>query len=427
MWYTGLPWPKPKPKFPENLNLRDLFPHAPMTIFPFTEDFNDIWDRAKRPHEIGVIGNYGGNCVKNASNPENAAKYLSNVPFFFSVNIFQNETTEGFADIVLPDCHFLESTNALQSITYFFNHSTSLDDWTYPVRQAVVEPEYERKEVVDILSELANRIGIRKEFNGMLDNYVSMKMAKWVCVDSDGAVVKGDEDISLKELSDRTLKWLVGKDRGLEWFRENQFITWKKKVEEAYWRWFIDARAPVYLEFLEHDRPVLEDLGKQLGIDMQWERYTGTIGYFPSSLYSKDIPAEYDMVVFSFKDAAVAGSVSPQNPWLNEILATNPYTYNLMINEETAKKKKIKDGDMATVENPEGDKVTGRVKLMKGIHRQTIGCCGHLGSWAKGKPLARGKGVNMNTLLRLTHKHLCPITLAPETSWRVKIYKAKGE
>jgi molybdopterin-containing oxidoreductase family molybdopterin binding subunit len=427
MWYTGLPWPKPKPTNPQLLNLRDMFPHAPMTIFPFTEDFQDIWDKAGRPHEAEVIGNFGGNCVKNASNPETAAKFLSKVPFFWSVNIFHNETTEGFADIVLPDCHFLESTNALQSITYFFNHSTAMDDWTYPVRQAVVEPKYERKEVVDILFELANRLGIRKEFNDMLDNYVTMKMAKWECVESDCAIVKDDEDISLHEFSDRTLKYLFGPEKGLEWFKKNQFITWKKKVEEAYWRWFIDARAPIYLEFLEHDRDLLRNLGEKVGIEMEWERYAGPIGYARSILYSDDIPAEFDMIVFSFKDIGVTGSVSPQNPWLNEVLSTNPYTYNLMMNTETAKNKGISDGDFIVLENPESDTVTGRVKLMKGIHQQTVGCCGHLGSWAKGKPLARGKGVNMNTLMRLTHRHLCPITLAPETCWRVKIYKAKGD
>jgi molybdopterin-containing oxidoreductase family molybdopterin binding subunit len=427
MWYTGLPWPKPKPTNPQFLNLRDMFPHAPMTIFPFTEDFQDIWDKAGRPHEAEVIGNFGGNCVKNASNPDNAAKFLSEVPFFWSVNIFHNETTEGFADIVLPDCHFLESTNALQSITYFFNHSTAMDDWTYPVRQAVVEPQHERKEVVDILFELANRLGIRKEFNDMLDNYVTMKMAKWECIESDCAIVKEDEDISLHEFSDRTLKYLFGPEKGLEWFKKNQFITWKKKVEEAYWRWFIDARAPIYLEFLEHDRDLLRNLGQKVGIEMEWERYAGPIGYARSILYSDDIPAEFDMIVFSFKDIGVTGSVSPQNPWLNEVLSTNPYTYNLMMNTETAKNKGISDGDFIVLENPESDTVTGRVKLMKGIHQQTVGCCGHLGSWAKGKPVARGKGVNMNTLLRLTHKHLCPITLAPETCWRVKIYKAKGD
>ena len=427
MWYTGLPWPKPKPTNPQFLNLRDMFPHAPMTIFPFTEDFQDIWDKAGRPHEAEVIGNFGGNCVKNASNPDNAAKFLTNVPFFWSVNIFHNETTEGFADIVLPDCHFLESTNALQSITYFFNHSTAMDDWTYPVRQAVVEPKYERREVVDILFELANRLDIRKEFNDMLDNYVTMKMAKWECVESDCAIVKDDEDISLHEFSDRTLKYLFGPEKGLEWFKKNQFITWKKKVEEAYWRWFNDARAPIYLEFLEHDRDLLRNLGEKVGIEMEWERYAGPIGYARSILYSDDIPAEFDMVVFSFKDIGVTGSVSPQNPWLNEVLFTNPYSYNLMMNTETAKNKGISDGDIIVLENPENDTVTGRVKLMKGIHQQTVGCCGHLGSWAKGKPVARGKGVNMNTLMRLTHKHLCPITLAPETSWRVKIYKAKGD
>ena len=104
----------------------------------------------------------------------------------------------------------------------------------------------------------------------------------------------------------------------------------------------------------------------------------------------------------------------------------NPYTYSLMLNEETARNKGLKERDFVTVENPEGDKITGRIKLMKGIHPQTIGCCGMLGSWARGKPVASGKGVNMNTLLRLTHKHLCPITLAPETSWRVKVYKIRG-
>jgi len=427
MWYTGLPWPKPKPSLPQNLNLRDMFPHAPMTIFPFTEDFQDIWEKAGRPHEAEVIGNFAGNCVKNASNPGNAAKFLSQVPFFWSVNIFHNETTEGFADIVLPDCHFLESTNALQSITYFFNHATALDNWTYPVRQAVVDPQYERKEVVDILFELANRTGIRSQFNAMLDNYISMKMAKWVMAESDGAVIKDDEDISIREVSDRALKWMFGEKYDLAWFRENHFITWEKKVEEAYWRWFIDARAPIYLEFLVHDRPVMEELGKKVGIEMEWERYTGPIGYFRSILYSDEIPPEYDLVVFSFKDIAITGSVSPQNPWLDEVLSTNPYSYNLMMNTESAKKRGIQDGDSVTMENPEGDKVTGKVKLMKGIHAQTVGCCGHLGSWARGKPVARGKGVNMNTLMRLTHKHLCPITLAPETCWRIKVYKAKGE
>jgi len=399
-----------------------------MTIFPYIDDFEEIWNKAGRPHEVDVVGNFGGNVVKNACNPESAARFLSKVPFMFSISIAHNETTEGFADIVLPDCHFLESTNALQGITYFFNYPTGLDDWGYHPRMAAVEPKYERREVVDILFELANRVGIREEYNAFLDNYVSMRLAKWEITVPEGAVVKGDEKISLREFSDRTLKYLFGQERGLDWFKEHGFITWKKRVEETYWRWFINARAPLYFEFLEHDRELIKELAEKVGIHMDWERFTGLVSYFPSVLYTDVGPdSEFDMIAFSFKDIGVTGSLAPQNPWMDEVLSTNPYTYNLMMNMETAKKKGLREGDIICLENIKGDKITGKLKLMKGIHPKTIGCCGHLGSWARGKPLARGKGVNFNTLLRLTHKDLCPITLAPETAARVKIYKVGGD
>ena len=428
MWYTGLPWPKPAPAIPQHLNLRDLFPHAPMTIFPFTEDFEDIWEKAGKPHEVAVVANFGGNCAKNAAKPEYAERFLSKVPFFFSINIFHNETTEGFADIVLPDCHFLESCNALQAITYFFNHSTGMEPWTYPVRMNVVEPKYERREYVDILFDLADRIGMRKEYNAFLDNYITMEMAKWVCADSQCAVLGEDEKINLRELSDRTLTYLFGPGKGLEWFRENRFITWEKKVEEAYWRWFIDARAPIYFEFLEHDRELLRRLAGRVGIEMDWERYQGVLSYAPSVLYTnEEEDAGCDLVMFSFKDIAVTGSVSPQNPWLDECLINNPYSYNVIMNTDTARAKGLKDGDLVCIENAGSDRIKGQLKTMQGIHPQALGCCGHLGSWARGKPVAKGKGINMNALLKVTHKDLCPITLAPETCVRVKVYKIDGE
>jgi molybdopterin-containing oxidoreductase family molybdopterin binding subunit len=428
MWYTGATWPKPRPAFPQRVNLNDMFPHAPMTIFPFTDDWEGIWEKVGHPYDIDVLANFGGNAAKNASNPEIAARFLSKIPFFFSINIFHNETTEGFADIVLPDCHFLESTNSLVGITYFFNYPTGLDDWSFHIRMPVVEPQYERREQADILFELANRIGIGEQYNAFIDNYVSMRMAKWEATVAEGAIVKGDEKVSLKEISDRALKYLFGEEQGLEWFKEHGFISWKKKPEETYWRWFIDARAPIYFEFLEHDREPVKEIGEKVGINMEWERYTPLISYFPSILYTEVSPeSEYDMVAFSFKDIAMTGSTVAQNPWMDEVNIANPYVYNLMMNMETAKRKGIKEGDIITLENTKGDKITGRVKLMKGIHHQTIGCCGHLGSWARGKPIARGKGVNLNTLLRLTHKHLCPVTLAPETAARVKVYKAGGD
>ena len=38
--------------------------------------------------------------------------------------------------------------------------------------------------------------------------------------------------------------------------------------------------------------------------------------------------------------------IPAENPWLDEITATNPYTYNVMMNIETAKKTGVKEGDI---------------------------------------------------------------------------------
>jgi molybdopterin-containing oxidoreductase family molybdopterin binding subunit len=428
MWFTRVPWPPVKPKVVPQTNLCDIFTHAPMSIYPLADDFEDIWDKLGHPYDVDVVAIYGANIVKNACNPETAARILSKVPFIWSINTAHNETTEGFADIVLPDCHFLESCNAFASITYFFNYPMGLDDWAFHCRMPAVEPQYERRELVDILYELANRLGFRDEYNNFLDNFTSMRLSKWeVGVKAEGTIIKAEDRISARETSDRILKFLFGEERGVDWFKEHGFASWKKRPEETYWRWFINARVPIYQEFLEDDREPIKELAEKAGIHMQWERYTALLSYFPSVLYTEVSPdSEFDMFAVSFKDIAHTGSYTAQNPWLDEITATNPYTYNVMMSIETAKKRGIREGDIICLENIHGDKVTGKLKLMKGIHPRVVAMCGHLGSWAKGKPIARGKGVNMNTLIRIDHKHVCPITLAPETAARIKVYKAGG-
>jgi anaerobic selenocysteine-containing dehydrogenase len=104
--------------------------------------------------------------------------------------------------------------------------------------------------------------------------------------------------------------------------------------------------------------------------------------------------------------------------------SVDPYTYNIVMNMETAKKKGIKDGDTIYVEAPWGYKVPGRVKLVQAIHPQVMAIV-RLGGWAKGRPIARGKGINFNALLKGDHKHICPIVGSIEESCRVKAYKAE--
>ena len=67
-----------------------------------------------------------------------------------------------------------------------------------------------------------------------------------------------------------------------------------------------------------------------------------------------------------------------------------------------------------------GDKVSGNVKLTNLIHPRVIAMTG-LGSWARGRPLARNKGVNPNKLLRLDQDYVCPITGTLEITAKAKV------
>jgi anaerobic selenocysteine-containing dehydrogenase len=427
MWYTQITWPPAEVKGPGLVNFVDIFPHSGRSAYPYCDDWDEIWTKAGRPYEPEVMALWGANVVMNCANPKSAEKFLGKIPFTFSINTMQNETTEGFADIVLPECDFLESLDVASAIGFFFNYPIGLDKWSFHLGMPVVEPKYERRDTLDIFFDLAERVGFRPEYNNFLENYFSGKSMKWEQTEvREYDIIKPDEKILTREFTDRILKYYFGEKRGLEWFMEHGFITWNKRPEECYWRYFIDARIPIYYETNERDKEKIREIAEKIGIHMNWDHYTPLPSYFPPVIYTELPPdSEFDLVAFSPHDVLHTHRYSAENPWVDEMSSINPYAYNIVMNGETAKNKGIKDGDAICVENHWGDKVTGRVKLTQAAHPQVMAIVG-LGSWAKGMPVAQGKGVNFNELLRADHKHMCPILLAQEVAVRVKAYKVEA-
>jgi anaerobic selenocysteine-containing dehydrogenase len=427
-WHTRTPWPPHEVKGPGLVNLLDVMADSSMNPYPYTDDFEEIWTKAGRPYEVEVYGNYGGNVAMNIVNPDIAEKFLGNIPFSFSINTIHNETTEGFADIVLPDCHAYESHDVASSIGFFFNYPIGLDKWSFHVRMPAVEPKFERKDTLDLFFELADRTGIRKEYNTFLENYFSGKSSTWEQEDVGGGepeIIGPDEKLSGPEFSDRVLKFYFGEEKGLDWFEENGFITWEKKPEECYWRYFIDARIPMYFETVAKNKPKVKEICEKLGMHMNWDCYTPLITYFPSVIFT-ELPedSEYDLLGVSYRDVLHTHRHMLENPIVDEMSASNPYTYNIVMNQEMAEKKGIEDKDIICVESHWGDKVEGRVKLSLLIHPNVLGVVG-LGGWAKGRPIAKGKGVNFNALLRSDYKHMCPVVGSLEIVSRVKAYTVK--
>ncbi len=428
VWFSKAPWPPAEVSGPGLINFTDIFSHAGRNPYPYCDDWDEIWTNAGRPYEPLALGLYGANTVMSAGNPKPAEDFLKKVPFTFSINTVHNETTEGFADIVLPECHFLENLDPSSSQGFFFNYPIGMDKWNFHLGMPVTEPKYERRATLDILFDLADRVGIREEYNSFLENWFSTKRMKWEQDDVEATeteIIEPGENIRNYEFTDRTLKFYFGKEHGLDWFMEHGNMAWDKKPEECYWRYHVDARIPVYYERLEHDREPIKERAEKIGIHMNWDQYTPLLSYFPAAFYTDVAPdSEFDLVGISTRDVLHTQRFSAENPWVDELSQTNPYTYNIVMHTETAKGKDIVEGDIICLENFRGDKVTGRVKLSQFVHPQAVAVVG-LGGWAEGRPIAKGKGVNFSQLLPADQKHIDPICGAFEICVKLKAYKVE--
>ena len=181
----------------------------------------------------------------------------------------------------------------------------------------------------------------------------------------------------------------------------------------------------MYFETVAKNGPKIKEICESLGMHMNWDCYTPLITYFPSVIFT-ELPedSEFDLFGVSYRDVLHTHRHTLENPIVDEMSASNPYTYNIVMNKETAEKKGIEDADIICVQSHWGDKVEGRVKLSLLIHPQVLGVVG-LGGWAKGRPIAKGKGVNFNTLLRSDYKHMCPVVGSLEIVSRVKAHTVK--
>jgi molybdopterin-containing oxidoreductase family molybdopterin binding subunit len=407
------PWPPHLPHKAQDPSLQNIFTLAPFTFVFGSGDQEELWKKVAPDHAFDVMISYGCNTPMSVANPAVTAETLKKIPFVVVFELFNTELTEGFADIVLPDTSYLEEAGWAEGYAFNFNHAFGMEDWCFHVQQPVVEPAGERKNIAEVLREILHRLGRTPQVNYFYNYF---------CRFGQHNKLKPDEVLSQEEMCDRVLKHFFGDEHGWGWFKEHGFMRWPKKVEEAYWRYFIDARHAVYLEYMVDIGERVKELTREAGINVDMEQYTPLISWFPCTVHRVKDPA-YDLYCFSYRDVLHTGSHTMEQPWLDEASEMNPYTYNITMNADTAHKKGIGEGDTVEIESTHGTKVTGPVKLMQGQHPQTMGIAACSGHWGKGMPIARGKGTNFDTLMANDLRHVDPVSLNIETAARVKVRK----
>lgn len=328
------PWPANEPKRPANYNLTDFNTWSLGTCMPpLTMRMADRFGFDYKPE---VLLNYGSNLIMSVAQPEVSLEAFKDC-FVISFNIFIDETAEALADIVLPDASFLERLYWMPN-THRHHFPVGMGDWGYGIRQPIVKPMYERRDFKEVIMELADRLGILSGMYSLLNMQYGLRPPY---------LLNPEERYTLEEIADRVYKNWFGEEHGLEWFKEHGVIKWPKKVEEVYWKAFVHARTPLYVEWMvpfgKQADAVLRDLG------LNGEADTSTLAPLPNwhpcqaSLCNKP---GYDLKAIYYRVPFHSFSLTYENPWLDEISRMEPYSYFIAIHPKTATERHLRDGDL---------------------------------------------------------------------------------
>ncbi len=405
-----VPYPPADPRKPDSIGLIEVFPLSHVSPLMASSDQEHWWKQFKLPYRPKFMLNYGANSVMSVGNKEAVVESLKSYDFIASFDLFLNEFSD-FADIILPDASYLEVVDPRPNFPFIFNHPAGQGEWGWPIRQPVVEPTHERRSARDVMLQIAYRLGLGPEINMGVNAYYGL----------DGEqMLDPDKTYTIEDISDHELKHKFGPERGLEWFKEHGVITWPKRVEEVYWRTFLDVRIPIYHEYLI-------ELGEQTGkicqeADMSYDpAYYGPLPEWLPCHAHEEQDGSFDLFAFYYRDAIQANGFTMENPWIDEMARIDPFSYRIAVNADTGRRKGLKDNDVIYVETATGRRVTGRVKLTEGIHPEGVGIAACAGHWSKHQPIAQGKGVFFNDLLEIDFAHTSPVNLNLDLCAKVKV------
>ncbi len=401
-------WPA-KPRGAEFPNLQDLVGWPIGTCMtPLTLNDRENFDFSCRPE---MLFNYGSNLLMSAARPEVSVEAFKDA-FVVSFNLYSDETAEALSDIVLPDACYLERLDPHPNWVRH-HHPVGLGNWGHQIRQPVVEPLHERRHASEVALEIGRRLGLDDTMNLLFNLLYALEPPY---------ALDPETRYTWEEMADHAYQGWFGPDRGLEWFKKNGVLTWPKKVEEAYWKPFTKARAPLYYGWVKRYGQEIERIAEERsmpGIDTS--QFLPLPDWEPCQA-SK--PREgYDFQAIYYRVPWHTFGLTFENPWLDEVSLGEPYSYFICINASSARERGIGDGDAIVVEGVDGAKIRGAARLTEGVHPEVVAVANNGGHWARGMPIARGKGVFFNELLPLDLKHLDLVSLTMDCDARVRVFK----
>ncbi|MBI2854171.1 MAG: molybdopterin-dependent oxidoreductase [Chloroflexi bacterium] len=356
------------------------------------------------------------NWAQARENKEDAARPLLNIPFVISFATVLDETAE-FADVVLPDTACMERLVPFPNSRQQTHIMPATGHFYWGMAHPLLRPAGEARHWCQVLVEIADRMGFLDDLNSRVNLAISNTAYK----------LEPNKKYSIEEITDRVAKSEFGSDHGLKWFAEHGYLRVGRSVEESYPIADLKPRVPMYCEhFVQGTEEVKKTIEERHITWWDMSDYAALPSWRPSPAYARRLSTEYNLFCINYTDPLTFKTITPENAWLNEVAERHFRLHRIEVSAEAAKKRGIKDGDLIWVESVAG-KVKGKARVTECIHPEVVAIGGTFGSWAKGKPIARGKGVHHNSLIPVSDDRIDVLSGAIEDCIEVKVYKAKEQ
>ena len=353
----------------------------------------ESWPTPKPP-DVWFV--YHCNPAMSFSETEKMNDAMAQFPFQVSFAYTLDETNH-FADVLLPDAMDLESNQLIRiGGTHYMENFWESEGWV--LRQQVVPPRGEAKEFTWITNELARRVGMLEDVNGMINAGVCGVPLKTDAYDVSLDVSKEHTEDEVWDSVCRaaSMELTDGKEEnGLEWFKEHGF----KCRPFPRIKWYL---LPKMIEMgLRFELPY-QDRILRVGTELKNRLHETGVTWWDKQLHEYESMPEWKDLNKLWDDALernydvkaddypfwVLTARSMQYAWGGNVglqvikeLADNVAGHDgIMINAKRAQQLGIAEGDMLEARSPVGT-TEGKAILRQGVHPEVLIMLAQFGHW----------------------------------------------
>jgi len=366
---------------------------APFTLaWLFMDKPPENWPKPSLP-DIWIV--YRANPIRTQWNPELVERVAKKFPFVVHLTYIIDETS-WYADLILPDHTDLEG---FQLMAVFSHHWYSTwEYYGYILKQPVVEPVHNTKDMTDIIVGVMEKLGLLKEFNAKINKGSGTGIP--LSGEKYNFSLEVDKKYRVEEIWDRICKATTamlsgGKEiHDLDWFKKNSIYLKKyPKLEKYLYYVMLKKGLRFEVPYQEKIRRVGEELGNRLherGVRW-WDKQLKEYSALPhvkdfseewDELYKKigESPEKYDMWLITSRSTNLLWTGNVSDPKMLDAAGRALDFGGVVMNSKVARKRGIKDGDVVIVESPFGKKKS-RVILREGQRPDVALLVGQLGQW----------------------------------------------